>query len=578
MRHKIGLYLRVSTDEQAARHEGSLDNQRHRLMSYVEIKNVQNPEWGKVIETYVDEGISAKDTNRPAFQRMMRDVRKGTINLILVADLARLSRSMMDFCILLEDLKRASAKFLSIKEQFDTTTAAGEMMVFNMMNLAQFERKQTSERVSMNFHARALRGLRNGGSIILGFDVDESNKSTFKVNEVEAARVRDVFRVFLEEGTCAKTSDRLNREGIAPKARPERNYKQRNAGKWTRNAVLLLLRNPTYAGLREINRKSRDKDPETLRSFERYQIVKASWPALVDQDVWTAAQRSLDAALEQERSRLSNAESRVFLLSGILRCKSCGGPLMGSAAHGKHRVHRYYRHRKLKGQEISCPIDWIKADDVEDAVAKHLNETLHREGYLSDIKARYDIILGKKHRDLTTERKAMRERLASIEADTSKVLELQLSMNDVTVDRVFKDKIRALADQRKQIEGRLAEIELASEDQLSVKEAMACVQKNTDEFQRGWKKATPHVRRRLIRNVFRDVVASYDGLELHYRVTDDTNFAGTGKSNGRLLGTKKPASLSGAGLYSRNFMGLAPTGAEGVSGSFIDDNGRRGGI
>lgn len=97
------------------------------------------------METYLDDGISAKDTNRPAFQRMMKDLRKGKINLILVTDLSRLSRNIMDFCVLLEELRTYKAQFLSIKEQFDTTTAAGEMMVFNMINLAQFERKQTSE-------------------------------------------------------------------------------------------------------------------------------------------------------------------------------------------------------------------------------------------------------------------------------------------------------------------------------------------------------------------------------------------------------------------------------------------------
>lgn len=102
-----------------------------------------------VADVYSDEGLSAKDTKRPAFQRMMRDIRKGRINLILVTDLSRLSRNILDFCLLLEELKKYNAKFLSLKEQFDTSTPAGEMMVFNMINLAQFERKQTAERVSL---------------------------------------------------------------------------------------------------------------------------------------------------------------------------------------------------------------------------------------------------------------------------------------------------------------------------------------------------------------------------------------------------------------------------------------------
>ena len=138
MLHKIGAYIRVSTEEQAQVLEGSLDSQRHRLASYVDLKNLQESNWGKIIEVYADEGLSAKDMHRPALQRLLTDIRLGKINLILVTDLSRLSRNILDFCLLLEDLKKHNGKFLSVKEQFDTTTAVGEMMVFNMINLSQF--------------------------------------------------------------------------------------------------------------------------------------------------------------------------------------------------------------------------------------------------------------------------------------------------------------------------------------------------------------------------------------------------------------------------------------------------------
>jgi site-specific DNA recombinase len=164
--------------------------------------------WGHVVDVYSDEGLSAKDTKRPAFQRMMRDIRKGRVNLILVTDLSRLSRNILDFCLLLEELRKYNAKFLSLKEQFDTSTPAGEMMVFNMINLAQFERKQTAERVSLNFHSRALRGLRNGGALLLGYKGDPENKSRMLVDEVEAENVRKLFKLFLDNGTVGKTLSR----------------------------------------------------------------------------------------------------------------------------------------------------------------------------------------------------------------------------------------------------------------------------------------------------------------------------------------------------------------------------------
>src|SRR5476649_1275600 len=106
-----------------------------------------------------------------------------------------------------------------MKEQFDTSTPAGEMMVFNMINLAQFERKQTSERVSLNFHSRAMRGLSNGGPVPLGYEKDPKNPSTYTINEDEATNVREIFRIFLEERTCKRTIVRLEEIGVKPKER-----------------------------------------------------------------------------------------------------------------------------------------------------------------------------------------------------------------------------------------------------------------------------------------------------------------------------------------------------------------------
>jgi site-specific DNA recombinase len=129
MSFKIATYIRVSTEEQAMRTEGSLESQKHRLNGFVDIKNMQQTSWGTVIESYIDEGLSAKDTKRPALQRMLRDLKNGRVDMVLVTDISRLSRSIRDFCDLIDIFKDTKTQFLSLKEQFDTTTAAGEMML-----------------------------------------------------------------------------------------------------------------------------------------------------------------------------------------------------------------------------------------------------------------------------------------------------------------------------------------------------------------------------------------------------------------------------------------------------------------
>ncbi len=106
---------------------------------------------------------------------------------------------------------------------------------------------------------------------------------------------------------------------------------------------------------------------------------------IIDEATFKRVQSTLDFAAEKDRQRTKNSESRVFLLSGIFKCKCCGCALMGSAAHGKKKVHRYYRHAKIKGEVISCPADWIPAEEVEAAVINHLDEVLCREGYLDSV-------------------------------------------------------------------------------------------------------------------------------------------------------------------------------------------------
>ena len=255
MKYRIGNYIRVSTEEQAQVVEGSLDSQQHRIKHFVAMKESQEPGWGSAVETYIDDGFSAGDTKRPAYQRLMRDIAAGKIDLILVTDLSRLSRNILDFCLLLESLKKYNAKFLSIKDQFDTSTPVGEMMIFNMINLAQFERRQVSERVSQNLHSRAQRGLRSGAPAILGYSVDENNKSTLVVNEEEASRVQKIFEIFLEEGSSGKTLRRLEELNIKPKSSSNQNNTAANRGIWTRQSLLNLLANFSYVGQREVNKK-----------------------------------------------------------------------------------------------------------------------------------------------------------------------------------------------------------------------------------------------------------------------------------------------------------------------------------
>ena len=150
--HKIALYIRVSTEEQASNPEGSIKNQEDRLRAVVKLKNIES-HFGDIKTVYVDTK-SGKDTNRTELQRLLSAIRKREIDLVMVTELSRISRSVKDFSDIWELMQANNCGFCSLRENFDTTTAAGEMVLLIVASLAQFERRQISERVSANFSSR----------------------------------------------------------------------------------------------------------------------------------------------------------------------------------------------------------------------------------------------------------------------------------------------------------------------------------------------------------------------------------------------------------------------------------------
>ncbi len=545
---KIGAYIRVSTEEQANVVEGSLDSQQHRMKAYLDLKNHQDKKWGKIIEFYIDDGFSAKDTKRPAYQKMLRDIRTGKINLILVTDLSRLSRHVNDFGRLLEELESYKAKFLSIKEQFDSSTPSGEMMLYNMINLAQFERKQTSERVSLNFHSRALRGLSNGGGNILGYDRDPINKGKLVVNEDEAFVVRRVFELYLDSRSLKQTARRLMDENHLPKVHSEKRARFARDGKWTLYSVRSILKNMSYVGLREINKKNQNEDQEYIKPWQKYQVVKAVWPAIVSDTVFAESQKALEEGQLVENQRLSTSESRVFLLSGIIRCEACGRALMGQSAHGSTKVHRYYGHSKYDLNGNACNIKNVRADDIETAVLNYLDEILLESGHLDRIENNIKSFLMTSNDDLKKDKDLKEKTLFTLETEIESALKFQFSLDAKTqTAQLLAEKLEKMAEQRKLLMTSLESVKDRLNAGGEAKAARLNLEGNLARFKRGWKKAKPIVQKRFLRRMIDCLVYAPEGIKAYYHA------AVSEQSNDQLKTTKKAGEHLLSGL---SFLGV----------------------
>ncbi len=512
MNYKLGMYVRISTEEAAQILEGSIASQKHRLQAWVDIKNMQQEGcWGHAVETYSDEGISAKDMNRPAFQRMMRDLRNGKINMILVTELSRLSRSIADFCHIVDELKKYKAGFLSIKEQFDTSTPAGEMMIFNMINLAQFERKQVAERVSLNFHSRAMRGLINGGQAPLGYDKDPAKRCTYIVNEAEAAQIREIFQTYLSSGSLARTAQILKEAGLGPKQKSKR----RSADSWNTKNLSLLLRSRVYIGEREVNVKYKKDDQKTLKSFQKFSIAKASWPAIIDPKLFEQVQTQLETATSAERSKRSKGVFNIYWLSGLIRCPDCGRGYLGACAHGRNQVHRYYVHPSSKIEGVNCRYRRIRAEEIESQVEAHLGGILGNNGHFDLIRENIEKAESCKVSDLDLERDGLEKRQTQIEVEVGRLFDLQLKSPDLATE-LFGDRLAKLSVEKKSNQLRLAELESQTQLGHSAQKATDSLREQIAEFNRGWKKATGAEKKRLSRRVLSRLVPSDEGLNVFY--------------------------------------------------------------
>ncbi len=531
MQHKVGIYVRVSTEEQAQVADGSIESQQHRINGFVEIKKLQDHSWGKVVDTYIDDGYSAKSTNRPAYQRMIHDLKNGKINLILVTDLSRLSRNVADFCDLYKDIGKYKANFLSIKEQFDTSTPIGEMMVFNMINLAQFERKQTSERISMNFHSRALRGLVNGGNPLLGYDRDPTNPGKRIVNEHEAQLVKQIFDLYNDGYSLSAIAEKLTTDQAKRKDWGSLKHRHIIDGRWTVKGLQTILKNYAFIGLREVNGRNKKEEQKYLKAWQQYQLVPASWPAIIDEKLFYKIQKRLEVSGQLERQRFDKGDRRVYLVSGMIACGHCGRALIGQSAHGKNQVHRYYGHKQLVTETISCPIKRFSANEIEEAVISHLDKVISESGHMDKIETNIEKSMGSDKKAIMSKKASLEKSIDRLKTEIEGVFRLAGAFtSDTAGSELVQEKLQALAMKKKTLEKEKEEVEQAERNVALITRSKLVIEANILALKKGIRKAAPSLQKKLFSNLFNKLILTENGISIFYSLSDDAKNDGSSRN------------------------------------------------
>lgn len=302
MNIKVAIYIRVSTHHQIDK--DSLPLQRKDLINYSKfILNTEN------YEIFEDAGYSGKNTDRPDFQNMMNRIRSGEFTHLLVWKIDRISRNLLDFCDMYEELKRYNCIFVSKNEQFDTSSPMGEAMLKIILVFAELERKLTGERVTAVMLSRAEKGLWNGAPIPLGYKWDKTVKFPV-IDENESKSIKIIYDTYQKTKSTAAVKKFLNSEGI----------KTKKNGTWTTKTISDIIRNPFYKGTYRYNYKESGRGK--LKDKKEWILVDNNHAGIISEEQWTTCNEIMDVnAKRNNASFRSNSKTHVF--AGLIECGEC---------------------------------------------------------------------------------------------------------------------------------------------------------------------------------------------------------------------------------------------------------------
>jgi site-specific DNA recombinase len=350
---RCAVYTRKSTEEGLDQEFNSLDAQREAALSYIQSQKHEG--WIAVDNRYDDGGFSGGTMERPALQRLLRDVENGALDIIVVYKVDRLSRSLTDFARIVAIFERHNVSFVSVTQAFNTTTSMGRLTLNILLSFAQFEREVSAERTRDKFAASRKKGLWMGGTPPLGYDVVHRK---LVVNENEAALVQMIFRRFLRLGSATKLAQELRKAGHTTKTWTTQSGTHRAGKPLDKGALYKILGNRVYLG-------------EAVHKGTHYPGEHA---AIIDRALWDKVHAILSANTVA-RGNHSRAQTPA-LLKGLIFAPG-GHAMTPSHTRKGGKLYRYYVATDAIRQGYSeCAVRAVPAAEMEEAVIAQVRHLL----------------------------------------------------------------------------------------------------------------------------------------------------------------------------------------------------------
>ena len=315
---RCAIYTRKSSEEGLEQDFNSLDAQREAGEAFIQSQRQEG--WVVLPDVYDDGGVSGGTMERPALQRLLTEIGAGKVDVVVVYKVDRLTRSLSDFAKIVEIFDSRDVSFVSVTQQFNTTTSMGRLTLNVLLSFAQFEREVTGERIRDKIAASKKKGMWMGGFVPLGYD---ARARKLIINPGEAELVQRIFHRYAETGDIDLIKAELDAEDIRTKERTGRAKARWGERPFTKNGLYRMLQNQIYIG----------------RITHKENSYRGEHKAIIDEDLWDRVQQRLST--NRIRRRNGAFAKEASLLAGLL-FDDQGRRLTPSHASKGSRRYRYY--------------------------------------------------------------------------------------------------------------------------------------------------------------------------------------------------------------------------------------------
>ncbi|MGB9419051.1 MAG: recombinase family protein [Acidobacteriaceae bacterium] len=371
---RCAIYTRKSSEEGLEQSFNSLDAQREACEAYILSQRQEG--WQVIGTPYDDGGYSGGSMERPGLKQLLADIDARKIDVVVVYKVDRLTRSLADFAKIVQVFDSDNVSFVSVTQQFNTTSSMGRLTLNVLLSFAQFEREVTGERIRDKIAASKRKGMWMGGRVPLGYDLKDRK---LIVHPAEAKQVQEIFRAYLEVGCVRKLKAHLDQGRVLSKVRISASGHRAGGGSHSRGALYKLLANRIYIG--EISHKE--------------MVYPGEHKAIIDRELWESVRAKL-AENHRARRHRTNA-SEPSLLSGLI-FDQYGSLYTPSHAVKNGKRYRYYVSRRIiHGRSPAAAPSRIPARELEQLVLIQL-------GNFFGSADRVTAVLGQAGEDLVTTR------------------------------------------------------------------------------------------------------------------------------------------------------------------------------